>query len=959
MSPNIRKGTRLKQFLKRSVATALVVAAAACAGTTSYQKAKEEEALGHYDLAVINYAKALDLDPGNSGYKATLARARLRASQFHFEKGKMYAASGRPDLAVVELEQASLLDPTNDYAATELRKAREAKAKADVEKNAETNMEKIKKKTKGARAVSVILEPSSDKPINLNFPQQKPIKQIYRALADAAGINVIFDPQLKDDNVSIVLSNIEFQKALETLIRQENHFYKIIDARTILIAADTPQNRKTYEDLVIRTFFLSNADVTEVANALRALLQTTRISINKAENSVTLRDTADKVAVAERIVEQNDKQVSEVVVDVELLQINTGELQDLGLELTPRRISASIPAPGGTTNLGAPLGAGQFNWSQIQQIAISSVGFTIPSAQLTFIKDNTSAELLAKPQLRISEGQKAQLLIGSKVPVPVTQFQSVGSGGVGGVTSPVTSYQYQDIGIKIEVEPRVHHNKEVTLKLMVEVSNQEGNAEGTTQPQFGTRTISSNIRLKDGETNFLAGLYRVDKADVKNTIPFIGDIPIIGLLFTHNNNARRTTDLVLTLTPHIIRIPDVTEEDVTPYFVGTDSNISYQGGPRVENPTRDNGPFEQQPGAGAKAPPPRDARRAAAAACAAGRSAPRRPGLRADRHLQAGPDDGAAAARLASGAGPAAGLVVLFLLFGRREVRDFGRGGGAIALRFRSVLRQPRGGSPAEHPRPRDLGCRPDGGDGRHQVRSGRRGADRRQADPRKRNRSRRRRRPEGPHRDPVSQRGGARGHACPRRDHAARGCAGPLGARLRTDGPFGGGRFLDAVGDRRQVIMPSSRTRRPGAAGFTMVEVAIVAAMIAILAAMAVPVARYSLRRQKELELRYQLRMMRDTIDKYKQMSDSGLIPLEVGGEGYPPELETLVKGVNLVGQVAKKHRFMRKIPIDPMTSKAEWGLRSYQDETDSFSWGGQNVYDVYSLSEARALDGTYYKDW
>ena len=593
----------MKQFLKRLIAAALVVAAVACAGTTSYQQAKDEENLGHYDLAVVNYAKALELDPGNSSYKASLARARLRASQFHFERRKMYAASGRPDLAVVELTQASLLDPTNDYAATELRKAREAKVKLDAEKNADSNMEKIKKKTRGARAVAVILEPASDKPINLNFPQAKPIKQIYRALADAAGINVIFDPQMKDDNVSIVLTSIEFQKALETLIRQENHFYKIIDARTILIAADTPQNRKTYEDLVIRTFFLSNADVTEVANALRALLQTTRISINKAENSVTLRDTADKVAVAERIVEQNDKQVAEVVVDVELLQVNTGKLQDLGLELTPRSISASIPAPGGTTNLGASLGAGQFNWSQLQQIAVSSIGFTIPSATLTFIKDNTNAELLAKPQLRISEGQKAQLLIGSKVPVPVTQFQSVGSGGVGGVTSPVTSYQYQDIGIKIEVEPRVHHNKEVTLKLMVEVSNQEGNAEGTTQPQFGTRTISSNIRLKDGETNFLAGLYRLDRADVKKTIPWLGDIPIVGLLFTHNTNTRRTTDLVLTLTPHIIRIPDVTEEDVTPYFVGTDANISYQGGPRVENPTRDSGPFEQQPAAGGKMPP--------------------------------------------------------------------------------------------------------------------------------------------------------------------------------------------------------------------------------------------------------------------------------------------------------------------------------------------------------------------
>jgi general secretion pathway protein G len=147
--------------------------------------------------------------------------------------------------------------------------------------------------------------------------------------------------------------------------------------------------------------------------------------------------------------------------------------------------------------------------------------------------------------------------------------------------------------------------------------------------------------------------------------------------------------------------------------------------------------------------------------------------------------------------------------------------------------------------------------------------------------------------------------------------------------------------------------------AGFTMVELAVVAAMIAILAAMAVPVARYSLRRQKELELRHQLRTMRDAIDKYKQVADSGLIPPKLGAEGYPPDLETLVKGVQLVGQIDKKQKFLRRIPIDPMTGKEEWGLRSYQDEYGSFAWGGQNVYDVYSLSEAKALDGTNYNDW
>ncbi len=154
----------------------------------------------------------------------------------------------------------------------------------------------------------------------------------------------------------------------------------------------------------------------------------------------------------------------------------------------------------------------------------------------------------------------------------------------------------------------------------------------------------------------------------------------------------------------------------------------------------------------------------------------------------------------------------------------------------------------------------------------------------------------------------------------------------------------------------PGPRRRE---AGFTMVEVAIVAIMVAILAGMVIPVARYSLRRQKELELRHQLRTMREAIDKYKQLSDAGLIPLEIGGEGYPPDLETLAKGVDLVGQVKKKQRFIRRLPIDPMTGKVEWGLRSYQDEPDSFAWGGQNVYDVYSLSEAKALDGTHYKDW
>ena len=148
-------------------------------------------------------------------------------------------------------------------------------------------------------------------------------------------------------------------------------------------------------------------------------------------------------------------------------------------------------------------------------------------------------------------------------------------------------------------------------------------------------------------------------------------------------------------------------------------------------------------------------------------------------------------------------------------------------------------------------------------------------------------------------------------------------------------------------------------ARGFTVVELAVVAAMIAILTAMVVPIARYTVKRQKELELRLQLRLMRDAIDKYKQYSDSGAIQIQLGSEGYPKDLETLVDGVPQIGQINKKLKFLRRIPVDPMTGKTEWGMRSYQDEPDSIAWGGQNIYDVFSLSGGKAIDGSYYKDW
>ncbi len=582
-------------------AGALVLALLAwgCASATpAFREGEREERLRHWDLAVLAYEKAVADAPNDSLARIALQRARFQAAQAHYERGRMHRSAGQLDLAVAELEVSTALDSTNDSALQELKKAR-----ADVEVRSReiaggTPVEKAKMASRGARAAPPMLSPSSTKPIDVAFAPDTTIKKIYAALGAAAGINIIYDPQLKDDKFTLDLRGMTFQKALETAMRQAGHFYKVIDEKTILIAQDTQQNRKEYEDLVVRTFFLSNGDVKDVSAMVRSILDLRRLGTIPSLNAIIIRDTADKVAVAERLIEANDKAKSEVVVDVELLEVDTNKLLDLGL-IASRSVSAVV-VPGAAG--GAPVSdAVKFlPWNALKNLGVGDFMFSVPNLTFNFIKDNTDAEILAKPQLRIAEGEKAQLVIGDRVPIPVTTIntqQAVGSTGV----VPITSFQYQDVGIKMDMEPRVHHNKEVSLKLTIEVSQLNGSVpapDGSSQPIIATRTITSSIRLKDGETNFLAGLIRKDATRTKSTIPFLGDLPLIGPLFTHNITQNKHTDLYLTLTPHIIRSPQITEEDLIPIWVGTENNVSFTGlNTALVSPNAPGSPFDAAPAA--------------------------------------------------------------------------------------------------------------------------------------------------------------------------------------------------------------------------------------------------------------------------------------------------------------------------------------------------------------------------
>ncbi len=558
---------------------AVVGLLSSCSTYRYSRRASEAIRTENWDAAVYFYLEALAQDPGNLRFKMELQRVRLKASTEHFRRGMGFKEAGELQRAQTELQLAVQLDATNQYAEVELAKVRKDLAVL-LQEGGAAKLAEMKKAAAEMKVKPPILNPASDEPMSLTFPNQTNARDIYRAIGQAFGINILFDPKLRDTKMSIELKNVTARQALESVMQAAGHFYKVLDEKTVIVVEDTPQNRRDYEDLVVKTFFLSNADVKDVNNMLRALIDARRIATNEQLNSVVIRDTADKVAIAERLINANDKAKAEVLVDVELIQVDSTKLRDIGMSLSDSSYTFGVDA----TKLGATTATGAVPLPNVGDITRSMWSVVLPSVTINLIKSAGEAETLAQPQLRITEGQKGSLVIGDQEPIPTTTFNT--SQTIGGNIVPITAFQYKDVGIKIELEPRVHHNNEVTLKLKVEASELTGevNFNGQTMPTFGTRNIDSVIRLKDGETSLLAGLIKYRKADTVGGIPFLSDLPLVGILFRDTKRQFTKTDLVLTLTPHIIRNPDITEEDLAPLWVGTENRVTIFGNsPRVRS----------------------------------------------------------------------------------------------------------------------------------------------------------------------------------------------------------------------------------------------------------------------------------------------------------------------------------------------------------------------------------------
>jgi general secretion pathway protein D len=451
------------------------------------------------------------------------------------------------------------------------------------------------------------LDPASNIPIVLKFTDT-PVKTILEAVSKASGINFLYDEKADvGKRVTVDFAKVDLSQVMDYLMMQSKNFFKVLDPHTLIVIPDTKQKRDEYTDQVIRTFYLSNADAKDVFQLVRSILQARKMAMNQDLNSITIQDSPDVVAICQRIIEDNDKSKGEVAVDVELLEVDSTLLRQLGINITatsftigPKSNLTTDATTGAITGIGTgpPVPLNELGRTLSHSLYISPV----PNFVADLLLNTSNAQILAKPQLRVMEGQKAMVHIGDKYPIPTSNTYTPTTTTTS--YTPITSYTYQDIGVKIEIEPKVHHNHEITIKLKVDVSAISGSVGGGTannpaQPIIGTRESNSVIRLEDGETSMMAGLISKEERTTLNGVPGLSEIPILRRLFGTTKDEGKKTDVVMLLTPHIIRMPNITEKDLRPLWVGTADHPQLKG---EANTSWARSPFEDKKAAGESSP---------------------------------------------------------------------------------------------------------------------------------------------------------------------------------------------------------------------------------------------------------------------------------------------------------------------------------------------------------------------
>ena len=576
------------------LACAVILLAGCPKDNQDFQEGRKAEAVQDYDTALVHYEKALHAEPTNVEYKLSATKMRLEAGQFHVESGEKALNKGDLQLALAEFEKAEAIDPSNAAADQQIKKTMSmiaAKSAADASTRVNPNPNDDGDLLSGPPA----LKPISLEPINLKMTNDARV--VYETIAKLAGLSVIFDPDFTSRRISVELPNITLEQGLDAVSLESKAFWKPLTASVIFVAPDNPQKRRDIEDEEVRTFYLSNTltpqDLTEIVTGLRQLLDLRRLQQVNAQNAIVIRDTPDKLLLASKIIRDIDKAKPEVLIHVQVLSANRDRLRNLGilpgqsatLTFNPRTAlqpgTSTTTTTGGTsTSTSTSTTIPEITLNNLKNLSTADYSLTLPGATATAILTDNNTQIIQDPQVRVSDGQKASLKIGQRVPVATGSFQAgvgVGVGGGAGVVNPLvnTQFQYIDVGVNIDVTPRVHPDGDVSMKLTVDVSSIAGQSTigGIQQPIISQRKIEHDIRLKDGEVSVLGGLIERDTTKNLNGIPGISQVPFLQYLSSDISKEVVDQEILIVLTPHIIRFPSISAEDLRTLAAGTDTNV--------------------------------------------------------------------------------------------------------------------------------------------------------------------------------------------------------------------------------------------------------------------------------------------------------------------------------------------------------------------------------------------------
>jgi general secretion pathway protein D len=561
-----------REILLAGVGATLLLGAACGGGSSAFKEGRKAEARKDWDTALVKYQKALQSEPENAKYVLHEAHVRTRAADFHVRQGRKLQASGRLDDAAGEFQKAASIDPSNSAAEQELAHALAQQAAAKKARE-----EALQQALKGRD------EPTSTGrgPVKLKQLPQEPLahfrvsadsRRVYETLGKLAELNVAFTSDFQPRPVSVDLTNVKIEDALRILSFQTKTFWRPLTANTILVVPDNPTNRRDYEEEVLKTIYITNplapADRTAITTALKQVLGLQRIVDNPDSNAIIIRDTPAKVAAAEKMIRDLDRGKAEILLDVAVVEADRSRIRDLGLLQTPASPLPSTAVLGIGFNPASSVKVGDTTipalpLNRLGKISTADFSIAVPGAVANALMSDSHTHILQNPQVRVTDGLTAKLRIGTRIPYATGSFLP-SFGGTTGTGSSLgllasTQFQYQDVGVNLDITPRLMANGEVALKASIEISalGQPISIGGFNQPTFGQRKIEHDIRLKEGEVNLLGGLIQSTETVSISGLPGLSQIPFLKYFFSSEHKEKTDTEVLVMLTPRVIRLPDV------------------------------------------------------------------------------------------------------------------------------------------------------------------------------------------------------------------------------------------------------------------------------------------------------------------------------------------------------------------------------------------------------------------